>query len=289
MNQRFIQILTAITAFSIIFFLAGCQKDNSNESIPSYIHIDKIDVIDNANINEGSLSSNITDAWIYVDNELIGAFELPATVPVLAAGEVNIKIKAGVKMNGISTTRIPYPFYKEYSTKVNLAREQITTITPRVKYLDNIVIPWREDFEDPSLSIDNGSKSDTIILLEEEMPFEGSHSGRVVLEGDKLFFEMTSDTTYALPQTGDAIFLELDFKTNSTITTGMYINAGTLVQQNAIVMLNPTEEWKKIYINLTKTVLNTINPRNFRIFFGILRSENSETTEAYFDNIKLIY
>ncbi|MEA3504205.1 MAG: hypothetical protein U9R32_03310, partial [Bacteroidota bacterium] len=186
-------------------------------------------------------------------------------------------------------TRVPYPFYDTYSVTTTLTREQITTISPTVKYKNNIVIPWREDFEDPSLLLDIISKSDTTINLYEETPFEGLRSGKVVLEGDKLFFEMTSDTTYILPQTGQSIFLELDFKTNSVITTGVYINAGSIVQQSSVLMLNPTDEWKKIYINLTRAVLNTQNPRNFRVFFGILRAENSETVEAYFDNIKLIY
>jgi len=51
---------------------------NPAEPIPSYIHIDKIDLTTDYS-SQGTSSNKITDAWIYVDNELIGAFEMPVT------------------------------------------------------------------------------------------------------------------------------------------------------------------------------------------------------------------
>ena len=43
-----------------------------------------------------------------MDGTFLGAFELPSTIPILADGEHNFSIYAGVKANGISATRIRY-------------------------------------------------------------------------------------------------------------------------------------------------------------------------------------
>jgi hypothetical protein len=88
--------------FLFIPLLFSCNKFDGDQTIPSYIHIDKITVVDNPTLNEGSLSNKITDAWVYVDEELIGAFELPATFPVLKKGKHKISIHPGIKLNGIS-------------------------------------------------------------------------------------------------------------------------------------------------------------------------------------------
>src|SRR3989337_3990814 len=84
---------------------------NKEEPIPSYIHIDAINLSTNYTI-EGSSSNKILNAWIYIDDQSVGAFELPCTVPVLAVGSHEIKIQAGIKENGIDATRIYYPFYE---------------------------------------------------------------------------------------------------------------------------------------------------------------------------------
>ena len=73
---------------SLIIFLLllinSCKLITPDESIPSYILIDKIAY--KSNISGDNNSQNITDAWVYVDDQLIGAFELPAKFPVLITG-----------------------------------------------------------------------------------------------------------------------------------------------------------------------------------------------------------
>ena len=47
-----------------------------------------------------------------MDDQLIGAFELPATVPILQNGKHRVSMYAGVIYNGISGTRGNYLFTK---------------------------------------------------------------------------------------------------------------------------------------------------------------------------------
>ena len=100
--KKILYLLIAITFFS-------CEKEEINtEGIPSYIQINEIVLEDE------SVTSNITDAWVYIDEQLQGVYELPANFPVLAEGKHKLRIKAGIKDNGIASTRVIYPLYSSF-------------------------------------------------------------------------------------------------------------------------------------------------------------------------------
>ena len=98
-STRTLFIYNIFLLFSVIL-ITGCEPKNDDELVPSYLHIDKIDVT--SNYQQGTSSSKITDAWVYLDGTLIGSFELPATIPILTEGKQNITIYGGIKLNGIS-------------------------------------------------------------------------------------------------------------------------------------------------------------------------------------------
>ena len=78
---------------ALIFLLpvSSCEIFNPEEQVPAYVHLDKIDL--NTQSDEGSKSHKITDAWVYLDDQLVGTFELPSTFPVLTEnGNHNLKI-----------------------------------------------------------------------------------------------------------------------------------------------------------------------------------------------------
>ena len=57
-----------------------------------------------------------------------------------------------------------------------------------------------------------------------------------------------------------------------------------------LVVVNATTKWKKIYINLTQSVLrnHTSNAVGYRVYLSGGRSD-STPVHYYFDNIKVIY
>ena len=77
MNRIYFVLFIIVTSFVI----ASCAKKMDEELIPSYIVIDEIQVT--TNNQQGSSSSNISDAWFYVDGGDRGAFPLPAKIPYL--------------------------------------------------------------------------------------------------------------------------------------------------------------------------------------------------------------
>ena len=276
------------TLYSVLFL--SCNKE---EPIPSYIHIDKISLT--TTVSQGSNAHKIIDAWIYIDDNLVGAFEMPCTVPVLYAGEHNVKIYAGVKENGIAETRIMYPFYYRHEQTVTLTQGQITTLTPTVSYYSSAAFPWLEDFEGSSHSV---CKSDgvtidtfmTITPLPSEV-FEGAQSGKVSISAVNSTYFGVCCSEQVLPQGGANVFFEMNYNCNSVFNMGIvgYNAAGTVVDQVPSLWLNPTEgSWKKVYVNLTTEVSQMTSATKFAVFFSMLKDVNVSTSYFYLDNVKLV-
>jgi hypothetical protein len=58
--------------------------------------------------------------------------------------------------------------------------------------------------------------------------------------------------------------------------------------KNAIITLNPSETWNKIYIELSPTITATPNAKYYRLLFGTSRTDVSTKGEIYFDNLKIV-
>ena len=108
-SLQFILICMAVFSFS-------CSKFDKEEAVPSYISIPAIKLIvpDSLKSQQGTASAKISDAWVYINDVLQGVYELPAKFPVLKEGSNTIKIRAGIKQNGIGSTRPIYPFFNDY-------------------------------------------------------------------------------------------------------------------------------------------------------------------------------
>jgi hypothetical protein len=284
-----------ITALALSLIVLACDK-KSDEDIPSFISIDNITL--KAEDGQGTSSSKITDAWIYIDNEFIGTFELPFdSVPVLLSGKHQLKIYCGIKMNGIAATRVPYTFYTPVTKEINLVPDSILHLGNfTVKYTTNTVFAWQEDFEQNYLSIDTTVRSlykihkttspDSVFKQPGEVC---NGSGIALIPSDTGILECVSRESYILPENGTDIFLELNYMTNNAVTVGLFVNTSSRTIQEPLLVLNRTDVWKKIYINLTAAVVNHQDAISYRVFFGVIK--DSDVSEARFlvDNIKLVH
>ncbi|MFA4852141.1 MAG: hypothetical protein WC599_06450 [Bacteroidales bacterium] len=286
-----LKILYILSIVVIICTLVSCELIDPEEQIPSYIHIDSIGVSTQGHYSEyGSSSHKITDAWVYIDDQLIGAFELPATFPVLWEGTHTVTVKPGIKVNGISATRSIYPFYEPYVVSLNLVKDSIITLNPTVTYFPSTV-KWKEDFE-VGISLEETLFSDTTIvqtLAGDPEAFEG-YSGVVHLDATRDFFQCKTINSYELPRADNPVFLEMNYKTNEKILVGLYANSTTQTERLEILNINSSNTWNKIYINLNNAInRTTINPDNFHVFFEVQKSSDVSNSKILFDNIKLVY
>ena len=267
-----------ITYLLIIVILASCQKEDTG-GIPTYLKVDNI------TLDEGNTTSNITDAWVYVNDQLQGVYELPAKFPVLEEEIQTVRIKAGIKVNGIASSRIAYPFYTSYYEDITFAPSETKNITPIVSYLDSIDF-FLEDFEGTGVNIEISAISDTTFLKLDD----GDNSYGAGILSDSLFtFEIATGELKDLPQAGSPVFLELDYKSNTQFLVGVYVNYPQSVIQKDLLWINPKEEWNKIYVNLTTAISEGVNASSFKVFIGMRRDFELEKNELYFDNLKVVY
>ncbi len=283
-------------SISIILF-PGCYKFEGEQTVPAYLKVDSV-YIETVYSHQGEASAEITDIWVYVDDQQIGVFELPALFPVLAQGKHKLEIRPGIKLNGISSTRVPYPFYKPviyenfefYPDSIHYLGNIKTT------YYDNLTFAWMEDFEAPSLSIKESDDSDTTINRTQPadnpqawLSDYSRYSGIVTLTGENPYFEAMSFNAYDLPKEEKPVLLELNFKTDNYVTVGLFINEPDRYIKSPLVTLNYSSSWNKIYINLGPLVSGYPKATDYKVYFAAQKRHDKTKTNIYLDNIKLIY
>jgi len=268
--------------------IVSCQKEDV-DGIPAYIKINNITVIDtttNRSDTDTSTYKNVTDAWVYVNNQFQGVYELPAKFPVLEKGDAKIKVYAGIKNNGIASERLSYPFYASYTINTTLTIDSTTTINPIVSVKENISGKF-DDF-DPSYSFNSDSSF-------QELP-NGPYGdyGSLTLSDSILITEINyKDHPLSfddVPQQGSPTYLELDYTSNTPFLIGMYINfPNSPTLEKGLVWINPKEDWNKIYIDFTQTVSEAIGAENFSVFIKMQRDFDLDENKLNLDNIRIIH
>ncbi|MFK7807852.1 MAG: hypothetical protein AB8F74_08660 [Saprospiraceae bacterium] len=276
----------------VILLLASCNIINPDEREPTYITINDIEL--QASADEGGNSNNIKDAWVYVNSEFIGAYQMPTTFPVLGEGEKVIEVFAGIKVNGISEFPDQYPLYERDSIFINLDDGENQTISPVVTYredADFIMIEQFSSGDTHNMSFDADGISET------EIEVVGG-SGIIHLDTENRFFDIASLELDEFPQFSNVYYMEMDYKSDVLMNVGLvgYDNLNTPIVSNFNQGILPTTEWTKIYFDLSgpiSDVENQLGVRYYRLHLtAAINPDDSENpmTEAdiYLDNLKLV-
>ncbi len=297
MHQKSTLSIAVILLFMLL--TTSCEKFEGSQTIPAYLKIDTLAVRIESS-SQGSASSNITDVWVFVDDQMIGAFELPAIIPVLYTGKHKVLIRPGIKLNGMVNLRTFYPFYNPIIQNLiftpdsitNLAKKIITDKAVFTTYTEKSYFTWGENFEDASLTIDSTAKSNVPFELTASGPpdtFEGLHSGKIVLPSDTSVFEAVTTEDYSLPKLAAPVFLEIDYRGNNSFTIGLFAITTSQVIQQPVIDIYPKATWNKIYVNLTNVVSSFTDAKKFSIFIGATKDSDVAVGEIYIDNLKLVY
>ncbi len=279
--------LRFILLFLPILLLGSCSLFEPPADIPSYIHIDSIGLTTSS--KEGSNSHKIKDAWVYVDGKIQGVYQLPCTFPVLATGSHQIDVKAGIFINGISSTRGSYPFYQFYSTTANLSPQTTTTIKPVVSYYSGSNFIWLEDFDGTGMSMQIAPGSTDSIRKDSINGFEKQYA-YAIMNTTTPYFECESIYNFALPTNGNSVYLEMNYKGTNTIRVGVIPHmSGVIMGEDTVLEVRPSSTWNKIYVDLTSVCASYPNAYGFNIFIAAYLEDGLTSSEIYFDNLKLIY
>ena len=268
--RRYLSPIFISILLILLFVLQSCDKFSGDQTIPAYLKVDSI-YLKTDYSSEGTASHNITDCWVYVDEEFLGAFQMPAKFPVLKEGKHKVTIFAGIKKNGIAATRTAYPFYSPITVYVNFKPDSTSSIgILETTYLASTKFLWMEDFEKAGMTLDTTPKSYFAIGKTPgrfPLTFEGEHSGIVTLDTISKNLECVTQNSYTIPLS--SVYLELNFNINTDLIIGtvVYVNY-SIVQQPVITLVPTNGKWKKIYIDLTNALNTYSGATGFKVYLG---------------------
>jgi hypothetical protein len=278
--KKVLQKIVPVFAVVLASMQLGCQK---NIPIPYYIHIDSVSVANVDYSQHGTTNSKITDVWVYADNKLMGAYNLPANIPVISTSKI-VDIRAGIAENGINNRRMAYPFYFLSVYNIDWAQGTYKTINPIVNYRTNTKMLINEDFEvGTNFEIQNASAPITYVT--DTTRLEGSASGGFYLDTGKKAVDIIINNELALAP-GQTAFLELNYKSDIDFEVNLKaINSGSnLTEPFGIRAKN---KWNKIYLNL-QNVVNAVKANKYKLNIRTLLPNDKTNGYLLIDNVKLV-
>lgn len=268
--------------FFVTIFLFSCKKDKLKSPKASFLLVNQVSL--KTSSSQGSSSHKITDLWYYVDGQFKGVFPVGSVMPIVASSEAEITLFPGIKNNGISATRLSYQFYKPITFKQSLEVGKTYTMVPEFEYDATAKFAYVQNFDSPGSQFVSAGDSAFTLIADPSKTFGGSGGSIFMSMSDaKPTSKLQQSVPYYLPGGGSAVYLELNYKCNQPITVGV-IGDG-YDERNALV-INKSEDWNKIYIQLTSVVSTPPNHVGYQVF--IKATKEVDTPEIYIDNIKLI-
>ncbi len=263
----------------------SCKKDNLKSPTASFLIVDKASL--KTTSSQGANSHKITDIWYYVDGQFKGAFPVGSVMPVVAQNNANITFFAGIKNNGISSTRLPYEFYKQISFNQSIEAGKTYTISPEFEYSSNAIFYYAQDFTSSGSQFTSVGDSAVVVVNSPSLTYGGAGGSLFMgMSNAKPTAKIVQSVPYFLPTGGEPIYLELDYKCNQSFVVGV-IGGGS--DEREAITINPSDGWNKIYIQLTGVVSRqpTYASQGYQVFIRATKEVNSP--QIYLDNIKLIF
>ncbi|WP_276132198.1 hypothetical protein [Polluticoccus soli] len=282
---------SALTIFFLVLLISGsgCNVINPSESIPTYVRIDSFSFVTKDYAREGSGSQKVTSAWVYFNNQAIGTFRLPATVPIVMDGPGDVNIIPGVALNGLSF-ETQYPFFSTYDTSIAVAQGKTISITPKINYLESAKFQWKEDFElgigNRFVEVNSDKAEDTSITrVTDERVFEGGGSGYVQLDSKHPSSEIITNDPFTITQ--GKSYLELNYQGTTSFVVGLQTTQSGNIVFEYIGGVKAKDSWNKIYFDLSAFTAK-YQTGSYRLM--IKTTLDSGLSEGYvlLDNIKVV-
>lgn len=279
-----------ILLFSLIFVLFSCVKNNPD---PAWLEVTEWTLIENVDPQSytGELTHNFTNAWVFVDDQLIGVFEVPFKIPILMDGAKEVRIYPTILNNGISATKKIYPFVVPHSETVTLVPNETVTINPVTKYYNNTQF-WIEDFEGGDKFTEHSSSTASMLKNNDPQYAQWGFYGELNLS-DAQDLWIGDSESMSLPQQNSEVYLEIDYYNTNSLDTRLLAYVGTDVTERPNIRLNAQSaddiQWKKIYIELREVVSGSTNATSFKQRLYAKLDTEGTNTKILIDNIKVVH
>lgn len=276
----------------VIAGFSGCSIYDPEERVPAYIQVDSASFITNS--GTGFNTSNITEVWLFVNNQSVGIYSIPTgKIPVLAEGNATISVSPGVFTDGVTANKVLYPFYSQYSIQTKLEKSKLTKIKPTFGYGSDVYIPFKfyQDFETSDTGIITSGRG-TVSLTRSTITDPaletqyGKRFGRFTTQNDADIIDFSSVAYLPMRQNGMPVYLEFDYQSTCQVVVGVTgLNAK---QPYHDLVLRPKDTWTKIYVSLSDETQNFGSGEKFRFYFSSVSAPGANQS-FMIDNIRLIY
>lgn len=272
--------------FLLCILLISCGDEADD---PVYVTVNQPNF--SINNTQGSDFQSIQEYFMFHRTSLLGGFSYEHEIPVLASGQEDLLIFAGIRKNTLIEQPAIYTMMAPDTLRRNFVPGEMTSFTPTFKYYDNTKFRLLEDFESGTqFTMDIDQDDETILLAVGGEGYQGSFGGVMEVNSDNPLLIVGSQALTDFPLSGD-IILEMTFKTNTILIVGIYaINNFDQNDPRPKVNLLPTDDWTKVYIDLSQEI-NQNRADAYRVFFSInhLNSTELTTSRAVVDDIKLLH
>ena len=280
--------------FGLLFVFSSCVKNNAE---PTWIQIEKWELEANPLLSglEGELNHNFTEAYVYIDEKIIGIFELPIKLPLLMEGYKKIMIYPAIKNNGISASKRIYPFCQPHVLYATMVKGETLTINPITQYYTNANFAFIEDFESAGIKFTTDPAS--LASIEQIQHFDAGkvgNCGHIAMSTIDSIWTGYTSAQMDLPKGGSEVFLEIEYRTTNNLLTGVLgITLPGTKKINPHIQLNAQDvsdlTWKKIYIDLKEIVSSSSTADYFEQYLQAQIDAGKTTSDIYFDNYKIIH
>jgi len=284
------KVYTSVKYLLVLFVVAlmaasGCNIINPAEPTPTYVHIDSFHMKSNGK-DDGSLSQNINSVWVFYNNNPVGVFDLPCTVPVITSGASgSLELAPAIADNGLNNFEEIYPFYTlDTSTLISqpgktVIHEPVTGYTTEGTSVTQISY-----FESATLF---GIYSGDVGFTLDTPAFEGAHSGVMTFSSVGDSSEDSSFYSFNIPISGES-FIEFNYKSTIPFYVGLRANFGYgIYNKNYLAGISPSSTWKKFYL-ATGDFAATNQGIDYKFFVKAGLGSGQPSGKVWMDNIKLV-
>lgn len=278
----------------VVVALASCETLDPDEPSPIMLEINSLEVEADPE-TEGTSRHDIFDATVYHDGNIVATVPLPARIPVLQSKGNEILVFPGIKESATSTNRTIYPFLDPDTLNLEFLPGKIYQFDAlTLRYKRGTKFLMLEDFESDVFGIQPTPEvvTDFYRTKDPSEVFEGEASLKAVItkEQNVMGLQTFGDWQGTELRTGSPVYLEMNYKNDVVLQIGYFFSNDDVEAYNPpFLFLRESEEWKKVYINLTDDVSVLADDASFKIYFSaLLPADSLETATILLDNIKIL-
>ncbi|MBL7690668.1 MAG: hypothetical protein JNM41_03675 [Flavipsychrobacter sp.] len=280
MLKTYYRFIVGIFLTAIAVWNAGCNIINPSEPVATHVRIDSFSF-------ENGARHDIRYAWVYYNNNPVGAFDLPATVPIIASGKGTLQIAPGIPIDGRGERPVAYPFFRIYTTELNYEPGKIQTVSPTTGYYDSVKYTVISEFEGGITKFAKyfGTTSITTTSVD-SLKLDGTGTGLVLLQSPNDSSIDSTRAPFKVPE--GAAFIEFEYKSSLNVQIGIRgLLSNVLITNIDARGVYPSATWKKFYFNITGFI-NKQPGGDYYFYIKTSVPPGQTSGKLLIDNIRLV-